>query len=84
LTIESDVQDLKEDLHQLKDHMQRSEDRLAILPFIQARIDTLPSFFESSIMLQLGSSSREQQQFQLTRPGTTEILGRVDALVRAH
>jgi hypothetical protein len=82
VSVRSDVQDIKGDLRQLMNNMQRSEERLAALPFIQERIDTLLYSFTSSIMPQLGSHSREQRQLQLRGPECGEILGRIDALVR--
>lgn len=84
MTIESDVQDIKEDLHLLRENMRRYEERLSILPFIQERIDTLPSCFASSIMLQLEHQSREQHQLQTTRLESAQILNRIDSLVRTQ
>jgi chromosome segregation ATPase len=82
VSIASDFQDIKEDIHKVQDNMQRYEERLAILPFIQERIDTLPSCFTSSIMQQLEGRNRERLWLPTNEPESTEILSRIDNLVR--
>jgi hypothetical protein len=82
VSVRSDVQDIKGYLGQLRNHIQRSEERLAVLPSIQERIDTLLYSFTSSVMLQSESCGCEQRQLQLRGPESAEILGRIDALVR--
>jgi hypothetical protein len=79
--IVSNVQDVKEDLHNMRGDIQRSEEKLDHLPVIRERIDILPSSLASSIMLQLESQSRERHQFQPSGPGAAEIVDKIEALV---
>lgn len=82
VSIGANVREIRDDLHQVRDHLQRSEKRLAFLPFMQQRIEALPSSFASSILPELESHGLVQHQFQLNGFGSAEIIDRIDALVR--
>jgi hypothetical protein len=81
--IGSNVHDIKEDLQLIRNRLLTSEERLDALPLIQEQIDTLPASIASSIMLQLESHSRQRYQLRSGGLGTSEIAGKIDALVCA-
>ena len=78
------LQDMREDIHQMRDHIQRSEERLAILPTLQESMDMIPSRFSGSIMQQLESHSHERYQLYSSRCGSAEIVEKIETLVYSN
>lgn len=82
--VRSNVHGIKEDVQVMKNHLQKSEERLDVLPLIKDRIDTLPASLASSVMMQLESRDLERRQLVLGGPGSSEISEKIDALACAY